>query len=96
MSRTLLPAAGALIVLLALGPAAIANDSSAEKAAGGLVLRQNRDIDMVSEDLYVSPAEVRVRYVFRNRPPQTSGELTSKVPISVLINADSNHCSFDG
>jgi hypothetical protein len=53
-----------------LGQASLANDSSAEKAAGGLVLRQNRDIDMVSEDLFVSPALVRVRYVFRNRAAQ--------------------------
>ena len=70
MSRTLLPVAGGLVAALALGQAAIANDSSAEKAAGGLVLRQNRDIDMVSEDLFVSPAQVRVRYVFRNRAAQ--------------------------
>jgi hypothetical protein len=69
MSRTLLPL-GALLAALILGQAAIANDSSAEKAAGGLVLKQNNDIDMVSEDLYVSPAEVRVRYVFRNRARQ--------------------------
>jgi hypothetical protein len=52
---------------LALMPAAYANDSSAEKAAGGLVLRHSRDIDMVSEDLFVSPAQIRIRYVFRNR-----------------------------
>ena len=52
---------------LAAMPAAHANDSSAEKAAGGLVLRQSRDIDMVSEDLFVSPAAIRVHYVFRNR-----------------------------
>jgi hypothetical protein len=70
MSRTLLLVAGAMIAALALGQAAVANDSSAEKAAGGLVLRQNRDIDMVSEDLFVSPALVRVRYVFRNRAAQ--------------------------
>jgi hypothetical protein len=69
MSRNLLPAAG-LVAACALGHAALANDSSAEKAAGGLVLRQNRDIDMVSEDLFVSPAQVRVRYVFRNRAAQ--------------------------
>ena len=70
MSRILLPAAGMLLASLVLGQAVSANDSSAEKAAGGLVLRQNRDIDMVSEDLFVSPALVRVRYVFRNRAPQ--------------------------
>ena len=44
-----------------------ANDSVAAAEAGGLVLRQSRDIDMVSEDLYVSRLEIRVRYVFRNR-----------------------------
>jgi hypothetical protein len=47
--------------------AALANDSTAEKAAGGLVLTRTDAIDMVSEDLYVSPQQVRVAYVFRNR-----------------------------
>ncbi|HEV2815877.1 MAG TPA: DUF4424 domain-containing protein [Allosphingosinicella sp.] len=63
MSRAWLP----LAALLGLAAAALANDSVAETAAGGLVLRQSRDIDMVSEDLYLSRLEVRVRYVFRNR-----------------------------
>ena len=54
MSRAfLLPIAAAL----GLAAAALANDSVAEMAAGGLVLRQSRDIDMVSEDLYVSAAQ---------------------------------------
>jgi hypothetical protein len=59
---------GALLLALA-GPAA-ANDSTAEHSAGGLVLTRTADIDMVSEDLFVSAAEVRVRYVFRNRSPR--------------------------
>ncbi|HYI47363.1 MAG TPA: DUF4424 family protein [Allosphingosinicella sp.] len=66
MSRRILLVAGALAAIIA-ARAASANDSSAEKAAGGLVLRQNADIDMVSEDLFISTAQVRVRYVFRNR-----------------------------
>jgi hypothetical protein len=69
MSRKLLLVAGALAAIVA-GRAAIANDSSAEKAAGGLVLKQNSDIDMVSEDLFVSMEQVRVAYVFRNRARQ--------------------------
>ena len=69
MSRLFLGSLGALAAI-AVAHAAFANDSSAEKAAGGLVLRQNRDIDMVSEDLFISPAQVRVRYVFRNRAAQ--------------------------
>ncbi|HEX9932622.1 MAG TPA: DUF4424 domain-containing protein [Allosphingosinicella sp.] len=64
----------ALLVIaaaLALAPLAqvAANDSTAEHGAGGLVLKQSREIDMVSEDLYVSAERVRVRYVFRNRSP---------------------------
>jgi hypothetical protein len=58
-----------LLVLAALAAPAAANDSTAEHAAGGLVLTRTADIDMVSEDLFVSAAEVRVRYIFRNRSP---------------------------
>ena len=56
----------ALAGILALGPA-FANDSSAELAAGGLVLTKNSDIEMRSEDLYISVDLVRVNYVFVNR-----------------------------
>ena len=48
---------------------ALANDSSAELGAGGLVLRLNSDVEMTSEDLFVSAREVRVSYVFTNRAP---------------------------
>lgn len=43
-----------------------ANDSSAVLGAGGLELTTSKDIVMASEDLYLSPSEVRVRYAFRN------------------------------
>ncbi|HEX8261808.1 MAG TPA: DUF4424 domain-containing protein [Allosphingosinicella sp.] len=59
-----------LILLIALAAPAAANDSTAEHAAGGLVLTRSADIDMVSEDLFVSARLVRVRYVFRNRSPR--------------------------
>jgi hypothetical protein len=59
-----------VLAALALAASAAANDSTAEHAAGGLVLTRTADIDMVSEDLLVSAAEVRVRYVFRNRSPR--------------------------
>jgi hypothetical protein len=58
------------VVALAAAGTLHANDSTAEHAAGGLVLKQSRDIDMVSEDLYVSAERIRVRYVFRNRAPR--------------------------
>ncbi len=63
--RIVITAAAALLA----GAPAAANDSTAETAAGGLVLTKTDAIDMVSEDLFVSAVEVRVRYVFRNRTP---------------------------
>jgi hypothetical protein len=57
----------AALAAIAVAGSVAANDSVAEMVAGGLVLKQSRDIDMVSEDLYVSPRQIRVRYVFRNR-----------------------------
>jgi len=45
---------------------AFANDSTASLDAGGLTLTFNPDISMESEDLYLSPGEVRVVYRFHN------------------------------
>ena len=59
-----------VIAALALAAPAAANDSTAGHDAGGLILTRSADIDMVSEDLFVSAEQVRVRYVFRNRSPR--------------------------
>lgn len=59
-------ASAALTGLLLAGPPASANDATAIIGVGGLQLVYNSAIEIVSEDLYVSPEEVRVRYVFRN------------------------------
>lgn len=53
--------------LLYAAPAAHANDSTAELATGGLIFVQNDDVEMRSEDLYISAAEIRVRYRFFNK-----------------------------
>ncbi len=58
------------LAALAFAAPAAANDSTAERSAGGIVLTRSADIDMVSEDLFVSADRVRVRYVFRNRSPR--------------------------
>lgn len=60
-------AAFAILAAAAFAAAAAANDSTAEMAAGGLVLKQSGAIDMLSEELFVSAERIRVRYVFRNR-----------------------------
>ena len=59
-----------ILAALAAAAPALANDSTAEHAAGGLVLTRTAEIDMLSEDLFISAGEVRVRYVFRNRSPR--------------------------
>ena len=58
----------AAALAVGLGPCApaAANNSSAELAAGGLVLTRPDAIEMRSEDLYISAKAVRVRYRFAN------------------------------
>ncbi|QRM54544.1 DUF4424 domain-containing protein [Sinorhizobium sp. BG8] len=43
-----------------------ANDTMAELRTGGLTFVRTPDIEMLSEDLFISPEEIRVEYVFRN------------------------------
>lgn len=62
MKRLLLSA----MLTAALSTSVFANDTSAELAAGGLLLTRNDDITMKSEDLFISASEVQVRYVFVN------------------------------
>jgi ABC-type nitrate/sulfonate/bicarbonate transport system substrate-binding protein len=50
----------ALAVTAALTSAAAANDSTAELTTGGLIFVPNPDVEMRSEDLFVSAREVRV------------------------------------
>jgi len=56
---------------------ALANDSAAALATGGLVFVRNDDIEMRSEDLYISTAEIRVRYRFHNRPARRPSSTTA-------------------
>jgi hypothetical protein len=55
--------AGAFLVA---GQESRANDSTAELATGGLIFVQNDDVEMRAEDLFISTAEIRVRYRFFN------------------------------
>jgi Domain of unknown function (DUF4424)/YARHG domain len=69
--RAAVPAIGIFLLgaILCTGPtfSAKANDSSAELATGGLVFIKNNDIQMLSEDLFISTEETRVRYRFLNK-----------------------------
>ena len=64
-------ATGLLIMALAAVPggAALANDTTAELATGGLMLTKSDNIEMRSEDLYISPRQIRVSYRFYNTSP---------------------------
>src|SRR5262249_5911802 len=53
--------------LAAASGAALANDSSAELAAGGLIFVRNENVEMRSEDLTISAKEIVVRYRFFNK-----------------------------
>lgn len=59
--------AAAILAAILLAAPAAANDSVASMGAGGLVLERTDGIEMRSEDLYVSAAEIRVHYRFFNR-----------------------------
>ncbi len=59
-----------------VGTPAQANDSVAGLEAGELVMMISDAVAMVEEDLYLSPSEVRVRYLFRNE---------SAAPVTTLV-----------
>jgi hypothetical protein len=65
-----------LAIAGAVAHSAYANDSSAQLAAGGLILTKNADVRMASEDLFISPYEVRVRYEFVN---DSARDITTQV-----------------
>lgn len=72
-------AAAGLLVLSAAavwGGTAAASDSGAELATGGLVLARSDGIEVRSEEIYISPRQVRISYRFRNASP---GDLTTVV-----------------
>jgi hypothetical protein len=61
------------LVLAFIAAAALparANDSSAELSTGGLIFVHNPDVEMRSEDLFISAREVHVRYRFFNSSPR--------------------------
>jgi len=67
--------AGALLSL-AFSAIALANDSTARLDTGELVLIPNADVRLSDEDLFISPDEIRVRYLF---------ESTSNEPITTTV-----------
>ena len=52
------------LCLTAVGSPVVANDSSAGLDSGNIVFRKSDGIALRSEDLYISPEAVQVRYTF--------------------------------
>ncbi len=67
---------GLALTLIGAAAPALANDSSAELATGGLVFVRNDDVEMRSEKLFISARQVRVTYEFFN---------TSDRDVTVLV-----------
>lgn len=62
----MLPRLFASLAILAAASQALANDTMAELKTGGLHFVQSAAVSMEKEDLFISPREIRVAYVFRN------------------------------
>jgi len=58
------------VASLPLGTPAFANDSTAELGTGGLDFVQNENVEMRSEQLFVSTEQIRVTYRFFNKSDQ--------------------------
>ena len=56
----------AMGAMLLAAPAAMADDSSAALGVGGIVFVKSTPVRMKTEDLYVSPKAVRIRFEFSN------------------------------
>ena len=69
----------------------LANDTMAGGGVGGLQFEQTDKIRMEREDLYLSPREVRVSYVFRNLTTQdVRGRVAFPMPGEIWV----YHVSF--
>lgn len=80
----------AFLPLLAATPV-FGNDSSAELATGGLVMVRNDNIEMRSEDLFISSDEIRVNYRFFNKASADVTVLTAfPMPDITLDHVDAN------
>lgn len=91
------------------GTPAWANDTSAALAAGGLQFVPNDQVQMKSEDLFISEEAVRVHYVFKNSakedvrilvafpmPDMTVSESPQSIPVEEVENFLDFKTSVDG
>ncbi|HDQ03797.1 MAG TPA: DUF4424 domain-containing protein [Deltaproteobacteria bacterium] len=56
----------AILVILCFSPISFANDSAAGIAATGIYLKEEKNISIEKEDLYISENKIEVSYIFKN------------------------------
>lgn len=78
--------------IVALSDPVLANDSTAVLGAGGLELTLSEDIVMEEEKLFLSPEQVRVRYVFRN---EANEDTTTRVAFPLPVISFGPAVNFD-
>jgi Domain of unknown function (DUF4424) len=83
----------AIVCLEAASSPALANDTSAELAIGGLAFTKNADVSMESEELKIALDAVTVRYVFLNRSAKPV-TLTVAFPLPDINLADASNAAF--
>jgi hypothetical protein len=67
----------ALVVTALTSIPALANESSTELSTGGLIFVRNENLEMLSEDLAISPNEVKIRYRLFNKSDRDVTVLTA-------------------
>jgi hypothetical protein len=94
-----------ILAVLACVPAR-ANDSTAALATGGLVFVRNPDVEMRAEDLFISAAEIRVRYRSFNKAthdmttlvafpmPEIEGDALSEGDVAIPTDDPENILGF--
>lgn len=85
------PTAAAILIGVLASTPALANDTTAELASGGLEFVRNPDVEMRSEQLFISPQQVRVTYHFFNTTDQPVTNLIAfPMPDVTVDNPDWN------
>lgn len=84
----------ALFGFLAISAVALADDSVASIAAGGIVLEKTDDIALLSEELFISRKEIRVRFEFRNETENAIQTLVAFALPDIDIEAYRKHGVF--
>jgi hypothetical protein len=81
----------AIVVGLSLTGSALANDSTAELGTGGLDFVYNDNVEMRSENLFVSTDQIRVTYHFFNKSDQPVTNLVAfPMPDVTIADQDTN------